>query len=62
MFKLHTQVGEFRLDDPLLEPAWDRLEEAGIPIVVHVGSGPIGNAFTGPDIWNDCCASIRDCG
>jgi predicted TIM-barrel fold metal-dependent hydrolase len=49
VFKLHTQVGEFLLDDPLLEPAWDRLEDAGTPIVVHVGSGPIGNAFTGPD-------------
>ena len=49
VFKLHTQVGEFLLDDPLLEPAWDRLEEAGTPIVVHVGSGPIGNEFTGPD-------------
>jgi predicted TIM-barrel fold metal-dependent hydrolase len=49
VFKLHTQVGEFRLDDPLLEAAWDRLEDAGTPIVVHVGSGPIGNEFTGPD-------------
>lgn len=49
VFKLHTQVGEFHLDDPVLEPAWDRLEEAGTPIVVHVGSGPIGNEFTGPD-------------
>jgi hypothetical protein len=48
IFKLHTQVGEFRLDDPLLGPAWDVLEEAGTPIVVHVGSGPIGNEFTGP--------------
>lgn len=49
VFKLHTQVGEFLLDDPLLEPAWDALEASGTPIVVHVGSGPIGNAFTGPD-------------
>jgi predicted TIM-barrel fold metal-dependent hydrolase len=49
VFKLHTQVGEFLLDDPLLEPAWDRLEDAGTPVVVHVGSGPIGNEFTGPD-------------
>ncbi|HEX2893349.1 MAG TPA: amidohydrolase family protein [Marmoricola sp.] len=49
VFKLHTQVGEFLLDDPLLEPAWDLLEEAATPIVVHVGSGPIGNEFTGPE-------------
>jgi len=49
VFKLHTQVGEFRLDDPQLDPAWDVLEESGTPIVGHVGSGPIGNEFTGPD-------------
>ena len=49
VFKLHTQVGEFRLDDPLLEDAWALIEAAGTPIVVHVGSGPIGNEFTGPD-------------
>jgi uncharacterized protein len=49
VFKLHAQVGEFRLDDPLLEPAWDVLEDAGTPIVLHIGSGPIGNEFTGPE-------------
>lgn len=49
VLKLHTQVGEFRLDDPLLGPVWDLLEAAGTPIVLHVGSGPIGNEFTGPE-------------
>lgn len=49
VLKLHTQVGEFRLDDPLLGPVWDLLEAAGTPIVLHVGSGPIGNQFTGPE-------------
>jgi uncharacterized protein len=49
VFKLHTQVGEFRLDDPRLEPVWDQLEGAGVPIVLHVGSGPVGNEYTGPD-------------
>ncbi|MFL6061539.1 MAG: amidohydrolase family protein [Marmoricola sp.] len=49
VFKLHTQVGEFLLDDPALEPAWEVLETSGVPVVVHVGSGPVGNAFTGPD-------------
>lgn len=48
VFKLHTQVGEFRLDDPLLDPAWEVIAAAGIPVVTHVGSGPVGNAFTGP--------------
>jgi predicted TIM-barrel fold metal-dependent hydrolase len=49
VFKLHTQVGEFLLDDPQLEPAWEQLEASGTPTLVHVGSGPIGNAFTGPE-------------
>ena len=49
VFKVHAQVGEFLLDDPLLLPAWEVLEEAGTPVVVHVGSGPVGNAFTGPE-------------
>lgn len=49
IFKLHTQVGEFLLDDPLLMEAWEALEDAGTPIVIHVGSGPVGNAFTGPE-------------
>ena len=48
VFKLHLQVGEFHLDDPLLDPAWGVLEDAGTPVVVHAGSGPVGNAFTGP--------------
>lgn len=49
VFKVHVQVGEFLLDDPLLDPVWGLLEDAGTPIVVHAGSGPVGNAFTGPD-------------
>lgn len=48
IFKVHVQVGEFHLDDPLLDPVWGILEDAGTPIVVHAGSGPVGNAFTGP--------------
>ncbi|HET7683978.1 MAG TPA: amidohydrolase family protein [Marmoricola sp.] len=48
VFKLHAQVGEFALDDPQLAPAFGVLEDAGTPIVVHIGSGPVGNAFTGP--------------
>ncbi|RYG17417.1 amidohydrolase, partial [bacterium] len=48
IFKLHVQVGEFHLDDPLLEPAWAALEDAGTPVVVHCGSGPVPNEYTGP--------------
>ncbi|MCY7396798.1 MAG: amidohydrolase family protein [Nocardioides sp.] len=48
IFKLHLQVGEFHLDHDLLRPVWGLLEDAGVPIVVHAGSGPVGNEFTGP--------------
>jgi len=49
VFKVHVQVGEFHLDDPLLDPVWGLLAEAGTPVVVHAGSGPVGNAYTGPE-------------
>jgi predicted TIM-barrel fold metal-dependent hydrolase len=49
VFKVHVQVGEFDLDDPLLDPVWGLLAEAGIPVVVHAGSGPVANPFTGPE-------------
>lgn len=48
VFKVHLQVGEFHLDDPLLDDVWGALQDAGPPVVVHAGSGPVGNAFTGP--------------
>ncbi len=48
VFKVHLQVGEFHLDDPLLDEVWGLLEDAGTPVVVHAGSGPVGNEFTGP--------------
>ncbi|WP_340540445.1 amidohydrolase family protein [Nocardioides sp. GXZ039] len=49
IFKIHLQVGEFHLDDPLLDDVWGLLEDSGTPVVVHAGSGPVGNEFTGPD-------------
>ena len=49
IFKVHVQVGEFHLDDPLLDEVWGVLADAGTPVVIHAGSGPVGNAFTGPD-------------
>ncbi len=48
VFKVHVQVGEFHLDDPLLDPVWGLLAEAGTPVVVHCGSGPLPNEYTGP--------------
>ena len=45
---MHVQVGEFDLDDPLLDQVWGLLAEAGTPVVVHAGHAPVGNGFTGP--------------
>ena len=53
VFKVHVQVGEFHLHDPLLDEVWGVLEDAGTPIVVHAGSGPVGNEYTGPDPLRD---------
>ncbi len=49
VFKLHLQVGEFHLDDPLLDEAWGIVEDSGTPVMVHAGSGPVGTTFTGPE-------------
>ncbi len=49
VFKVHVQVGEFDLNDPLLASVWSMLADAGTPVVIHAGSGPVGNAFTGPE-------------
>lgn len=50
VFKIHAQVGGFDLREPALDPVWGLLAEAGVPVVVHVGSGPVPRAgFTGPD-------------
>lgn len=49
VFKAHVQVGGYDPRDPLLDPVWGLLAEAEIPVVAHVGSGPVGRpAITGP--------------
>jgi uncharacterized protein len=49
VFKVHVQVGDFDLRDPLLDKVWAVLADAGVPVVVHAGSGPVPNRHTGPD-------------
>jgi uncharacterized protein len=48
IFKVHLQVGGFAPDDPLLDPVWGLLAEAGVPVVVHAGHAPVGTEYTGP--------------
>ncbi len=47
-FKVHVQVGGFDVRDPLLDGAWGHLAEAGTPVVLHAGSGPVATSHTGP--------------
>jgi predicted TIM-barrel fold metal-dependent hydrolase len=48
IFKLHLQVGGFDPRTAELDEVWGLLAESGTPIVVHAGSGPVPNRFTGP--------------
>lgn len=48
IFKTHVQVGQFDPRDELLDEVWGLLSEAGVPVVVHCGSGPIPGSHTGP--------------
>lgn len=48
LFKVHVQVGAFSPDDRVLDPAWEALEEAQTPIVIHAGSAPLPGKHTGP--------------
>jgi hypothetical protein len=48
VFKVHLQVGGYDPRDPRLRPVWGLLAEAGVPAVVHCGSGPLPGRFTGP--------------
>ncbi|MGA6206776.1 amidohydrolase family protein [Nocardia testacea] len=48
VFKAHVQVGAYDPRDPLLDPVWGLLEDAGVPTVIHCGSGPAPGVFTGP--------------
>jgi uncharacterized protein len=49
VFKVHVQVGGFDVTDPLLDGAWGLVAEAGTPVVLHAGSGPVPTPHTGPD-------------
>ncbi|MFJ6085440.1 amidohydrolase family protein [Streptomyces sp. NPDC092369] len=49
VFKAHVQVGAYDPADELLDGAWGLLAEAGVPVVIHCGSGPMPGKFTGPE-------------
>ncbi|MET9305590.1 amidohydrolase family protein [Streptomyces cellulosae] len=49
VFKAHVQVGAYDPSDEALDACWGLLAEAGIPVVVHCGSGPAPGKHTGPE-------------
>ena len=48
IFKAHLQVGAYDPRHPLLDEVWGLLADAGVPVVVHCGGGPVPGPFTGP--------------
>jgi hypothetical protein len=56
IFKAHVQVGGYDPRDELLDPVWGQLAEAGTPVVVHCGSGPLAGAHTGPGPFGEVLA------
>jgi hypothetical protein len=48
IFKVHVQVGDYDPRTGELDDVWGQLAEAGVPVVVHCGSGPIPGRHTGP--------------
>lgn len=51
--KVHVQVGGFDPRDRLLDAAWGVLADAGVPVVVHCGHGPLPGEYTGLDVFGD---------
>lgn len=57
VFKVHVQVGGFDPRDELLRTVWGMLAEAGVPVVVHCGSGPRPGVHTGPGPFAEVLAA-----
>jgi hypothetical protein len=51
--KSHVQVGGYDPRDPLLDSVWGQLAEAGVPVVIHCGHGPIPGKHTGLDVFEE---------
>nr|WP_231373722.1 amidohydrolase family protein [Nocardia sp. 348MFTsu5.1] len=49
VFKSHIQVGDYSPIDPLLDDVWGTISDAGVPVVIHCGSGPAPGTHTGPE-------------
>ncbi|MFD5249540.1 amidohydrolase family protein [Amycolatopsis sp. NPDC058340] len=52
-FKAHVQVGAYDPRDELLDGVWGALADAGVPVVVHCGHGPLRGAYTGLRLFEE---------
>jgi hypothetical protein len=59
-FKAHVQVGAYDPRDEQLTPVWGALAEAGVPVVVHCGHGPLRGNFTGLRVFGEVLAKHPD--
>jgi predicted TIM-barrel fold metal-dependent hydrolase len=48
IFKLHLQVSGIDPRSAELDRVWGLLAETATPVIVHAGSGPVANGYTGP--------------
>ncbi|WP_433462541.1 amidohydrolase family protein [Spirillospora sp. CA-128828] len=56
VFKVHLQVGGFDPRAKELDAVWGMLADAGVPAIVHAGSGPVANGYTGPGPFGEVLA------
>ena len=49
--KAHVQIGGYDPRSELLDGVWGMVADAGVPVVVHCGHGPLRGAFTGLDVF-----------
>jgi predicted TIM-barrel fold metal-dependent hydrolase len=51
--KAHVQVGGYDPRDELLDGVWAVLADAGVPVVIHCGHGPLKGRYTGLDVFGE---------
>jgi uncharacterized protein len=51
--KAHVQIGGYDPRASELDDAWGLIADAGVPVVVHCGHGPLKGNFTGVEIFGE---------
>ncbi|EHY90453.1 amidohydrolase family protein [Saccharomonospora azurea] len=52
-FKAHVQVGAYDPRDTTLDRAWGAIADAGVPVVIHCGHGPLRGEHTGIGVFDE---------